>query len=188
MSSGARRFFGCFVPLTLAVFGCGMIVVLVGAGRAVVQVRTVADAAMAPTLEEGWEATVFYTQSWADEPQVGAISELLSPDGRTFRRIVAGPGDTVSIDGGALIVNGRPSDPALNPQGAMEDLAPLLLAEGEYFVLSDDRSFSDSRAWGPIERNRIFGSPLFYDDGSGARGVETGIREDWEAAPTPALE
>lgn len=179
MSPSARRFFGCIVPLTLALFGCGTFFVLLGAGRAIAQARTVEDDAMAPVLEKGWEATVFYTMVWAEEPRAGIVTDLLGPDGRAFRRIVALPGDTVQIEDGRLLVNGRHADPARNARGDMSDFGPLTLRAQEHFVLADDRDFPDSREWGPILRENIFGSPLFVNDGTESRSFQPGIAEDW---------
>ena len=46
-------------------------------------------------------------------------------------------------------------------QGEPEDFGPLTLAENEYFVLAEDVAALDSRAWGPVAREAIYGIALF---------------------------
>lgn len=42
------------------------------------------------------------------------------------------------------------------------NMDPVVLAEDEYFVLSDDRSnTNDSRTWGPVKKNAVNGCVLF---------------------------
>lgn len=180
MSPTARRYFGCVLPLVLAALGCGTVLMGTVAGRAVAQYVPIEDAAMAPILPEGTEALVFYTLIWAIEPRVGITAQLESPDGRRFRRLVAGPGQRVSIEDGRLLVDGEPSDPAANARGDMDAMAPLILGQDEYFVLADDRSFPDSRDWGPIPRERIYGEPLFYREGGETVSTDSGVDPDWQ--------
>lgn len=181
MSPTARRYFGCFLPLVLAVLGCGTSLMAVLASRAVAQYVPVPDAAMAPSLPVGSDALVFYTLIWATEPRVGTVAQIGAPDGRAFRRLVAGPGQTVAIAGGRLLVDGEPSDPAANATGTMADMAPLRLADDAYFVLADDRAFPDSRAWGPIARDAVYGEPLFERAGGSTNAFEPGIDPAWQA-------
>ena len=78
-----------------------------------------------------------------------------------IKRIVAGPGDRVSIEGGRAIVNGEPDEaPAIPCPGQAECELPreITIPEGHYFVLGDNRGASlDSRAWGPLPREWIIG-------------------------------
>lgn len=182
MSPTARRFFGCFLPLVLAVLGCGTVLMGTVAGRAVAQYVPIEDASMAPVLVEGTDALVLYTLIWATEPRLGITAQLGSPEGRRFRRLVAGPGQTVAIEGGRLIVDGEPSDPAAHARGTMADMAPRTLGADEYFVLADDRAFPDSRAWGPIPREDIYGEPLFYREGGRTVSTDSGVDPEWQRA------
>jgi len=182
VSPTARRYFGCFLPLVLTVLACATTLMATVAGRAIAQNVPVPDDAMAPALREGWEALVIYTHIWASEPRVGSIAQVESPDGRQFRRVVAGPGQTVAIERGRILVDGVPSDPAEHAKGALLDMAPLRLDDDDYFVLADDRAFPDSRDWGPIDREAIYGEPLFYEDGTGRSSVDSGIDPGWQRA------
>jgi signal peptidase I len=80
-----------------------------------------------------------------------------------IKRIVAGPGDTVSIREGHPVVNGveKKSEPYTNPCGGGSDCnlpKPITVPPGYYFMMGDNRGASDdSRFWGPIPRSWIIG-------------------------------
>ncbi len=81
---------------------------------------------------------------------------------QTFiKRVVAGPGDRISIVNGRVIRNGvREQAPYVNGcSGAPCNFPkPIVLPQGEYYVLGDNREASyDSRFWGPIKRAWIIG-------------------------------
>jgi signal peptidase I len=79
------------------------------------------------------------------------------------KRIVAGPGDLVSILDGHVIRNGiRESDPYIAPCTGGEPCnfpTPVRVPAGEYYMLGDNRGMSDdSRFWGPVPRAWIIGT------------------------------
>jgi len=178
MSARARRYFGCLLPLALALFGCGALAMLGYAGQIFVQIERVPDGAMAPVLRPGWQVVVDNTAHWTADPARGTVVLIARPGGRAFRRIVGLPGERVEIAGGTLRVNGATCDGATpihdaicNPGGTpgqrLADLAPLALAPGAYFVMAEDWTAADSRAWGPVPRADIFGIPIFRRGGGG---------------------
>ncbi|MGI9557796.1 MAG: signal peptidase I [Solirubrobacterales bacterium] len=79
-----------------------------------------------------------------------------------IKRIVAGPGDTLSIENGIPIVNG---------QAAAEDFTrpcrggngcnlpqEIEIPADHYFMMGDNRGASDdSRFWGPVPRDQLIG-------------------------------
>jgi signal peptidase I len=81
-----------------------------------------------------------------------------------IKRVIGMPGDTVTVDRGAVIVNGRTLNEPYVPE-EMRDLhsaKTVTLASDEYYVMGDHRNSSnDSRSWGPVERKFIYGKAVF---------------------------
>ena len=80
------------------------------------------------------------------------------------KRVVALPGDTVSISGGKLYVNGEMVEDPEHMGSVPRDFAEITLGEDEYFVMGDNRLTShDSRASdvGPLHRDQIMGKARF---------------------------
>jgi signal peptidase I len=79
------------------------------------------------------------------------------------KRVVAGPGDVMSIRDGHVIRNGTPeSDSYIAPRqgdAACSFPTPVRVPAGEYYVLGDNRGVSDdSRFWGPVPAAWIIGT------------------------------
>jgi signal peptidase I len=78
------------------------------------------------------------------------------PDARDLnltKRVIGIPGDRVIGRGGRVLVDGKKADDIRTDPFPAVELGPK-----EYFVLGDNRSFSqDSRDFGPVPRNTIFG-------------------------------
>jgi signal peptidase I len=80
-----------------------------------------------------------------------------------IKRVVAGPGDTVSIRDGHPVVNGveKTDEPYITPcgGGSVCNLPkPITIPPGDYFMMGDNRGASDdSRFWGPVPRQWIVG-------------------------------
>jgi signal peptidase I len=98
------------------------------------------------------------------------------------KRVIGLPGETLSLAGGHVYVDGRlleepwlpnPAPPSTpSPVDAAFSLAhPFTVPAGEYFVMGDDRTDSeDSRFFGPIPRHLVVGKMAFVawpvsDDG-----------------------
>lgn len=86
---------------------------------------------------------------------------------QTFiKRIVAGPGDTITITDGHVIRNGvREQDSSYTaPCGTDPSCGfrtPITIPQGDYFMLGDNRGASDdSRFWGPVPRAYIIGKVI----------------------------
>jgi signal peptidase I len=99
-----------------------------------------------------------------------------------IKRVVGLPGDTLSVRGGHLFINGvrandsfvdkvdgvtEPTD-AADPYASTDPDAPWSLAQpfhvpaGHYFVMGDNRTDSaDSRYWGTVPRHAIIGRAFF---------------------------
>jgi len=79
-----------------------------------------------------------------------------------IKRVVAGPGDRISIEDGHVILNGkRQKEPYIEPCGGGEacDLPrEIKVPADHYFMMGDNRGSSDdSRFWGPVPRDWIIG-------------------------------
>ena len=81
-----------------------------------------------------------------------------------IKRVIALPGDRMRIDQGQVVVNGMPlKEPYLQSRFADDRSQPeMVLPPGEYFVMGDHRSISsDSRDFGPVDRDLIYGKAVF---------------------------
>jgi len=79
-----------------------------------------------------------------------------------IKRIVAGPGDVISIREGHVYRNGkREQDSYINPCGGVPECnfpTPIRIPPGHWFMMGDNRGESDdSRFWGPIPTGWIIG-------------------------------
>ena len=84
-------------------------------------------------------------------------------DENFIKRIVAGPGDTLSIRNGHPVVNGveKTDEPYIRPcgGGGICNLPkPIVIPPDHYFMMGDNRGQSDdSRYWGPVPRDWLIG-------------------------------
>jgi signal peptidase I len=79
------------------------------------------------------------------------------------KRVVAGPGDVISLVDGHVIRNGvRQAEPYVATCGTSGDCSfptPVRVPAGEYYLLGDNRGVSDdSRFWGPVPSAWIIGT------------------------------
>jgi signal peptidase I len=84
-------------------------------------------------------------------------------DQNFIKRIVAGPGDTLSIKEGHPVVNGveQKDEPYINPcggGGVCNMPKEITIPADHYFMMGDNRGASDdSRFWGPVPRDWLIG-------------------------------
>jgi len=86
------------------------------------------------------------------------------PEKSYIKRVIALPGDMLSIDEGRVYVNGkRVNEPYVPLKYRDERSIPsMVIPPNEYFVMGDHRSISsDSRDFGPVPRNLIYGKAAF---------------------------
>jgi signal peptidase I len=81
-----------------------------------------------------------------------------------IKRVIALPGDDLRIDHGQVYVNGKRMVEKYVPARFSDDRSQpeMTVPEQEYFVMGDHRSISsDSRDFGPVGRELIYGKAAF---------------------------
>ena len=81
-----------------------------------------------------------------------------------IKRVIALPGDRIRIDHGRVYINNRYlPEPYVPTRFADDRTQPNLeLNPGQFFVMGDHRSISsDSRDFGPVPRDLIYGKAAF---------------------------
>jgi signal peptidase I len=118
---------------------------------------------MIPTLQDGEYVLVNRLAYKMDLPVRGDIIVFVSPqspDLDLIKRVIGLPGDTVTVSGGKVEINGQALD---EPYIAA---APIYngewsVPEGNLFVLGDNRNdSSDSHAWGLLPIKNVIGKAI----------------------------
>lgn len=81
-----------------------------------------------------------------------------------IKRVIGLPGDEVAVVSGDVFINGEKlKEPYLLDEYRDRQTHPaVVVPPGEYYVLGDRRNSSnDSRVWGPVPRNFIYGKAVF---------------------------
>jgi len=81
-----------------------------------------------------------------------------------IKRVIALPGDKLKIDHGVVNVNGHALVEKYVPAQYEDErsVPEMTIPDNEYFVMGDHRSISsDSRDFGPVDRELIYGKAAF---------------------------
>ena len=86
------------------------------------------------------------------------------PEKSYIKRVIALPGDRIWIEHGRVWLNGVSLDEDYVPDRFRDtrSMPETVIPEDSYFMLGDHRSISsDSREFGPVERDLIYGKAVF---------------------------
>jgi signal peptidase I len=81
-----------------------------------------------------------------------------------IKRVIGLPGEVVAIERGTVVVNGTPLDESYVPEEYRDGISipARFIKPDEFFVLGDHRNSSnDSRVWGQVPRENIYGKAVF---------------------------
>ena len=116
---------------------------------------------MSPALSDGDKA-LFLKGFWT--PKRGDIVVFKYPEDTTksyFKRIVGLPGEIIEIREGKVFINDNElleSYVAQENNRGVISLPPLQIPEKHYYMVGDNRDHSsDSRAWGTVAEELIYG-------------------------------
>jgi signal peptidase I len=162
----------------------------------IVKPYRIPSGSMEPTLAIGQRVLVNRISTHFSDPHVGEIAVFHPPEGATqeqcgplphtvklngaacaapvpkeagvnfIKRVVAGPGDVISIHEGHVTRNGKPeSDHYIRACGANPECnfpVPIRIPPGHWFMMGDNRGESDdSRFWGPVPTAWVIGEAFF---------------------------
>jgi signal peptidase I len=160
----------------------------------VVKPYQIPSPSMEPTLDVGQRVLVDRVSYRFSDPGIGDIVVFHPPEGAVsdpqcgapqphgevcpqptdeeadtnfIKRIVAGPGDRLSIKNGHPVVNGvMAEEDFINPCHEVGNPCDfpktITIPPNDYFMMGDNRDHSDdSRFWGPVPRDWIIGQAFF---------------------------
>ncbi len=108
-----------------------------------------------------------------NEPKFADVVVFRAPPDQQrdfIKRVIAVPGDKITIAGGKVYVNGSLLDESRYLESSINTRSGIFLQEGEtltvpvnsYFVMGDNRvESSDSREWGFVTKSQIIGTAFF---------------------------
>jgi signal peptidase I len=148
-----------WVPAIVAVTGVG-VATIAALFVFLPQTVRIEGQSMSPTLRNDDRAIVVRRIGEIARGDVVMLRYPRNPAKSFVMRVVGLPGETLSIAGGVVRIDGRPIDEpyVVDANRSREDFGPIRLGADEYFVMGDRRNnASDSREWGPVPRRLIRG-------------------------------
>ncbi len=136
----------------------------------VAQPFIVSGASMLPTIAPREYLVIDVLSHLLREPERGEVLIFRYPfDTSVYfvKRVIGLPGETVTITDGAVTIEKPTGELVILTEEYLFDAyrtretQTTKLAEGEYFVMGDNRKgSSDSRVWGPLQKKFIIGYAL----------------------------
>jgi len=131
----------------------------------------VSGASMDPAFATGEYLIIDQVTYHFDDPKRGEVIIFRFPNDPSkffIKRVIGLPNETVEIRGTEVVVRAKDDiigieldEPYVDEKNQRSVFSTTVLEEDEYFVMGDNRrASSDSRIWGPVERNLIVGRPI----------------------------
>jgi signal peptidase I len=118
----------------------------------------IVGSSMSPTYKSGSLNFVNKLSYTTHNPTKGDVIALEAEGELLLKRIVAAPGEKVSIHAGKLHVNGLPVKDAFAESNIPWEMAPVMLGNNEFFVIGDNRA---SSVFCKVHRSQILGKIIF---------------------------
>ena len=157
----SRNWTGAFVRLLRDLFP--PVVFTLFLGVFIVQAFKVEGNSMSPTLEDSeryFVDKITYRYSQVERGDIVALHYPSEPKRTFVKRIIGLPGETIEIQRGKVMIDGRLISEPYLPRGrrSRESLIAVTIPDGHYFVMGDNRRVSyDSRSWGCVPSGYIVG-------------------------------
>jgi signal peptidase I len=140
-----------------------LVVLVAGVLFAIQPIRVHADS-MRPTLRSGDELIIDRLSLALRSPHRGEIVVANSPEGGlVVKRVAAVGGDSVGIEDGVLVVNGKQQREKYVDYASIDGVyfGPVDVPRGDVFLLGDNRGNSeDSRDFGAVPEDDVVGRLL----------------------------
>ena len=150
VSQGEQALLGCLLAIATTLF--------------VMQGFCVSGECMQPHLVTGERVLASKLAYHLGEPRRGQIVIFgypKDPKQIYVKRVIGLPGETVAIQSGSVLINGKLLAEPYKTYEAHGDMAPHAVPAGQYFVMGDNRDVSDdSRYWGDLPRSDIIGQAV----------------------------
>ena len=134
--------------------------------------RYIPSDSMSPTLEEGDRLVVEKVSYYFHPPRRGDIIVFEPPpqlqiqgyekDQAFIKRVIGQAGEIISVENGIVYINNEPLKENYILAPPHYNLPPLLIPEGDLFVMGDNRNNSnDSHVWGFLPQENAIGRAIF---------------------------
>ncbi len=142
------------------------VILAFGIRNFVAEARYIPSSSMEPTLEINDRLIIEKMSYRFREPVRGDVvvfnpTEALKAQDfhdAFIKRIMGLPGETVQVKGGKVYVDGQEITEKYISEDPNYDYGPVVVPEGEYLVLGDNRNNSyDSHYWGFVPKDKIIG-------------------------------
>ncbi len=118
----------------------------------------VSGASMTPTYRDGSVNFINRLSYARKTPKRGDVVILRDGDELILKRVIALPGEHVTLERGTFKINGAPVQDRFSVDPVNWDFEPMTLGANEYFVIGDNRTYS---IFGKYERKQILGKIFF---------------------------